>query len=143
MTPEQIALVQHSIEVLGPRVDTVVERFYQHLFEIDPSVVELFSTDPAVQRRKFAVELRQIIKAVSGFDEFAGRAHDLGLRHARYGVRARHYRSVGESLLWALQSVMGDDFNRATAEAWRQAYDLIAEMMMIAAAEEEMGQAAG
>jgi nitric oxide dioxygenase len=143
MTPEQIALVQHSLEVLGPRVDLVVERFYQHLFEIDPSVVHLFSTDPAVQRRKFAVELHQIIQAISGFDQFADRAHGLGVRHAHYGVRARHYRSVGDSLLWALKSVMGDDFNHATAEAWQQAYDLIAESMMIAAAEEDMGEAAG
>src|SRR3954454_21994522 len=143
MTPEQIALVQHSLEVLGPRVDAVVERFYQHLFELDPSVAKLFSTDPAVQRRKFEVELRQIIKAISGFEEFAERAHDLGIRHSHYGVRARHYRTVGDSLLWALGSVLGDDFNQATMEAWQQAFNLIAEAMMIAAAQEELGEAAG
>ena len=140
MTPEQIALVQDSLEILGPRVDLVVERFYHRLFEIDPSAAQLFSEDPVVQRRKFEVELRQIIMAISGFEEFAARAHDLGIRHARYGVRARNYRSVGDALLWALAQVLEDDFNKRTAEAWRQAYDLIAEAMMAAAAEEAMAE---
>jgi len=140
MTPEQIALVQDSLEALGPRVDIVVERFYHHLFELDPSIAKLFSEDPAVQRRKFEVELRQIIKAISGFEEFAARAHDLGIRHAHYGVRARHYRMVGESLLWSLESVLEDDFNKPTAEAWRQAFDLIAEAMMAAAAEDAIAE---
>ena len=69
MTPEQIAMVQESVEMLGPRVSLVVEEFYRRLFAADPSAAVLFSTDPAVQRHKFEVELRQIIKAISGFDE--------------------------------------------------------------------------
>ena len=135
MTPEQIALVQGSLAQLGPRVDEVVVRFYERLFAADGSVAALFSTEPAVQRRKFEVELRQIIRAISGFEGFVDRAHDLGARHARYGVRARHYRLVGDSLLGALADVMGPDLTEDAAVAWRLAYDLIAEAMMDGAAE--------
>ncbi len=135
MTPEQIALVQATLDDLGPQVDEVVQHFYDRLFSADPAVAALFSTDPAVQRRKFEVELRQIIRAISGFDAFVSRAHELGRRHAGYGVRARHYRLVGDSLLGALGDVLAERFSPEAAEAWRLAYDLIAEAMMAGAAE--------
>jgi len=38
MTPEQITLVQSSFERLGPDLPAVTARFYQEVFERDPSL---------------------------------------------------------------------------------------------------------
>jgi len=66
MTPEQITLVQSSFERLGPDLPAVTARFYQELFQRDPALRPLFTTDMAEQRVKFAQKLTEIVRAMPG-----------------------------------------------------------------------------
>jgi nitric oxide dioxygenase len=95
----------------------------------------MFSTDPEIQTEKFTSELAAIVEAIGSFDEVAPRLADLGARHVDYGVATRHYRLVGEALLGALAAALGPAWDEATEAAWRPAYNLVAEVMMSAAAE--------
>jgi hemoglobin-like flavoprotein len=134
MTPEQIAAVQRSFSDLGTRTDELARQFYARLFALDPSVEDLFSTDPAVQRAKFVDELTEIVRSISALDRFVPRALDLGARHVAYRVKPDHYRLVGQALIGALGAVLGDAFDAELEAAWKQAYDLVAETMMEGAA---------
>ena len=46
------------------------------------------------------------------------------------GVRAGHYRVMGESLMAALGAALGPAWTDELAEAWSLAYDLVAETML-------------
>ena len=48
--------------------------------------------------------------------------------------RGRHYRLVGEALLGALAAALAPVWDEEMDTAWRHAYDLVAELMMEAAA---------
>jgi hemoglobin-like flavoprotein len=46
MTPEQIGLVEASLDRVRPRPDAVASDFYARLFAAHPELAALFSGDP-------------------------------------------------------------------------------------------------
>ena len=134
MTPEQITLVQSSFDSLGSLLPKMTERFYEELFSAKPDLRQLFTTDLAEQQVKFAQKLAQLVHSMPRLDEFLAHTKALGARHVSYGVRAGDYAYVGEALIAALAYVLGETFDRATADAWALAYNLVAETMLEGAA---------
>lgn len=129
MTPEQIRMVIESIEKLRPRADEVAGRFYDTLFAIEPEARSLFSDDLTMQRFKLFNELDEIAHAIPDLDAFVARATTLGHNHIGYGVRPHHYRAFGQALLLMLPEVLGDELTPELTDAWRLAYNLVADSM--------------
>src|SRR5512138_1231189 len=69
MTPDRIARVRASWTLLAPIAETAAARFYERLFELDPSLVPLFAAaDPATQRRKLVQTLAMVVAGIEDFD---------------------------------------------------------------------------
>jgi hemoglobin-like flavoprotein len=134
MTPEQITLVQSSFRRLGPDLQALTVRFYQELFERNPALRPLFTTDMGEQQVKFAQKLTEIVWSMPRLSELLIHTRALGARHVGYGVRATDYQTVGDSLIAALAAVLGDEFDAQTREAWALAYNIVAETMLEGAA---------
>ena len=64
MTPEQVALVEATLQEVRPRLDEVAAGFYERLVAADPDVAALFTGDPVLQRSKFTSELDTICRAI-------------------------------------------------------------------------------
>jgi methyl-accepting chemotaxis protein/nitric oxide dioxygenase len=133
VTPDQIALVENTLATID--LEALTADFYRRAFEADPAVSEMFTTDPAVQRARFAAELAEIVRSIRTHDAFAATTRALGRRHRGYGVHAAHYRLMGSALLAALAAALGHGWTDDVAEAWTLAYNLTAEMMMTGALE--------
>jgi hemoglobin-like flavoprotein len=134
MTPEQITLVQSSFERVGPDLPAMTALFYQELFQRDPSLRPLFTTDMAEQRVKFAQKLTEIVRTMPRLSELLSHTRALGARHVGYRVRAADYQTVGDSLIAALAGVLGEEFDAPTREAWVLAFNIVAETMLEGAA---------
>ena len=134
MTPEQITLVQSSFQRLGPDLPAVTARFYQEVFQRNPSLRPLFPSDLTELRVKFAQKLVEIVRAMPRLGELLTHTRALGARHVGYGVRAADYQTIGDSLIVALASVLGDEFDPETREAWELAFNIVAETMLEGAA---------
>ena len=128
-------MVQSSFATLGPHTHDLAVRFYERLFEVAPSLRTMFSSEPAVQESLFVSEVRTIVASISQFDAFVARARRLGARHGAYGVTYLHYETAGRALLQALGDTLGSEFTDELHEAWRLAFDLVAETMMQGAAD--------
>ncbi|OHV32467.1 MULTISPECIES: globin domain-containing protein [Pseudofrankia] len=135
MTPEQVTLVEESWTFVAPGLDGVAAGFYRRLFAADPTLVGMFGTDLAAQRARFVTELEQIIFSIRRHDVFLGRARPLGVRHKGYGVRPVHYRIAGTALLGTLAEALGERWNSELEKAWRLAYDVTAEALLMGAAD--------
>jgi hemoglobin-like flavoprotein len=142
MTPEQLELVRSSYAALGDERRAVARDFYRRLFAADPAVEELFGDDPDVMAAKFSDELAAIVEAIVSFDAFATRLQGLAARHVAYGVQTRHYRLVGDALVAALAEALAPRWDETLDAAWRTAYNLVAEVMMAAAAQASCGSPA-
>ncbi len=133
MTPEQIELVQSSMQELGAG-DDVVRRFYDRVFELAPETRSLFPDDMEELRTGFLATLTELVASLHELPDLALQSRALGARHRGYGVQASHYAVVRAALLDTLASTLGDGFTPAHAAAWGQAYDLLAEVMQQGAA---------
>jgi len=58
ISAEQIKLVQDTFAQVEPIADDAAKMFYEHLFEIDPSLRPLFKNDPASQRKALMSTLK-------------------------------------------------------------------------------------
>jgi len=134
MTPDQISIVEDSLASID--LEQLAVDFYRRAFEGSPELMEMFTSDPAVQRRRFAAELEEIIRSIRSFEKFSGNTQALGARHRRYGVRPPHYALMGEALLSALASALGLRWTDDLAAAWALAYNMTAETMMRGAMED-------
>jgi hemoglobin-like flavoprotein len=134
MTPEQKVLVQSTFAKVAPIADTAAAIFYARLFEIDPSLRPLFTTDIADQGRKLMQTLAVAVTGLDRLDELVPAVRQLGVRHARYGVKDHHYDTVAEALLWTLERGLGSDFTPDVKNAWTAVYGVLASTMKEAAA---------
>ncbi len=133
MTPSQVTTVETTVQAVD--LDELVADFYRRAFAADPEVAAMFTSDPEIQRQRFALELQTIVGSIRDLDAFCSSAAALGARHRGYGVRASHYRTMGDALLASLAAALGDAWTPAVEEAWTLAYSLISESMLAGALE--------
>jgi hemoglobin-like flavoprotein len=137
MTPRQIELVQNSFKLVTPILGPATMMFYQRLFELDPSLRYMFHGPLEEQARKLGYVLTVVVKGLSCSEQILGAVEELGRRHSNYGVRPEHYDTVGEALLWTLQTGLGDAFTSEVRDAWAAAYLFLSTAMQEAAANAE------
>lgn len=142
MNSEQIQLVQSTFAVVRPISAAVGELFYKRLFILDPSLRPMFKGDLAHQSRMLMVMLDSAVKGLNDLDALVPVVRQLGARHARYGVRAQHYDTVGSALLWTLEQGLDERFTPAVGEAWATVYELLASVMQMGAIEAQSRPAA-
>jgi len=131
MTPEQIALVQNSFELIYPDFyDSFAEQFYARLFTIAPELRPLFPEDMAEQRSKLMTTMNIAVNGLRLPSTIIPILQKLGALHAGHAVEIAHYQIVGEALLWTIQQQLGDDYTPETGEAWTEAYRLISTTMI-------------
>jgi len=136
MTPRQIDLIRTSWSAVEPISDAAARLFYDRLFESDPAIKRLFAkTDMQAQRGILMQTLTLLVSSLDDFELVVPVLEALGRVHAGYGVRQRHYDTVEEALLWALDRGLGEAFDDETADAWATAYSAVASVMIEAAAD--------
>jgi hemoglobin-like flavoprotein len=135
MTPRQKALVQTTFDQLLPIADTAATVFYARLFELDPSLRSLFTSDLAEQRRKLMQMIAAAVRGLDNLDTLVPAVRALGQRHASYGVQDHHYTTVAIALLATLKIGLGEAFTEEVREAWTIVYGLLAVTMKEGAAE--------
>lgn len=129
ITPEQKTLVQSTWAQVVPIADTAAALFYNRLFEIDPSLRALFTSDIKEQGAKLMTMIGVAVKGLDKLDEIVPAVQALGRRHVGYGVKDEHYATVAAALLWTLEKGLGEAYTPPVAEAWTVTYTLLADVM--------------
>lgn len=130
---EYSRLVQASFEHIV--LIAAAELFYGRLFELDPSLQQLFHGDMAEQGRKLMHMLTVAVRGLDRPEVLVPAVQALGRRHAAYGVTDAHYGIVGAALLWTLEKGLGDRWTRELGDAWAGMYGELAAMMQQAGTE--------
>lgn len=105
--------------------------FYEHLFDIDPSLAKQFeSVDMATQG---AMVLQVIRVALDGIEDLPGiqpTLQSLGYRHVHYGVRPEQYETAAEAFIRALREVLGEGFDPPLEDLWRETLTAVTDLML-------------
>lgn len=139
LSDAQIKLVQQTFAMVEPIAETAAQLFYNRLFEIDPSLREMFPEDMSEQRVKLMKTLKIAVAGLSATEKILPALQSLGRRHISYEVEEVHYEIVGQALIWTLAQGLGDAFTDEVKAAWLETYTLLATVMQDAA-EESGGQ---
>jgi len=119
--------------MVEPISEQAAELFYNRLFELDPSLRQLFKSDMTEQGRKLMVMLKTAIASLDKIEQLIPVAEKLGKGHVKYGVKPEHYDTVGEALLWALSQGLGPAYTAEAEDAWGAVYTTLAATMKHAA----------
>jgi nitric oxide dioxygenase len=130
MTPEQVNLVQQSFAKVAPISERAAVIFYDRLFEVAPSVKEMFPADLTEQRKKLMATLAVVVNGLSNLAAVLPAASALAKRHVSYGAKPEHYPVVGGALLWTLEKGLGTAWTPDVAAAWTAAYDTLSGYMI-------------
>lgn len=136
MQESEIALVQSSWEQVVPIADMAAKLFYNRLFDIDPSLKELFAqTNMAEQRKKLMQIITVAVRGLERIDELLPAIEAMGRRHSGYGVKEEHYTTVATALLWTLEQGLGPAFTPEVRSAWVETYTILSAVMQRGARE--------
>ncbi|MXU64981.1 globin domain-containing protein [Oceanomicrobium pacificus] len=130
-TAETVARVKRSFDLLSSRYQPTSLAFYNRLFEIDPSLRQMFRDDILGQGMSFMRTLRILIDNLENPGAISERYTDLGQGHALIGVEAEHFVSMEEALIETLREELGPAFDDDTETAWRIAFTRVAAEMMV------------
>lgn len=134
MTPEQVRLVQSSMQKVLFISEIAAELFYRRLFELDPALRPLFQGDMKEQGRKLIQMLHTVVDSLGQLATILPEVEAMARRHVIYGVQPQHYDTVGTALLWTLEQGLGNGFTAEVRAAWTEAYNLLAGVMQKASA---------
>ena len=135
MTEHDKQLVRDSWAKVIPISDKAAELFYNRLFELDPSLRLLFTSDMTEQGRKLMGMITVAVNDLDRLDEIIPAVRALGKKHSGYGVTDDHYDTVATALLWTLERGLRDAFTVDTRNAWIKTYTLLSTTMKEAAAQ--------
>lgn len=129
-----VELLESSFQLVAPKGEELVSRFYERLFKKYPAVKPLFKkTSIKEQKKKLLASLVLVIQNIRRPEKLTPVLQDMGARHVGYGVQPAHYDAVGENLLAVLGEVAGSAWTPQVKQAWTEAYGAIKTLMLAGA----------
>jgi nitric oxide dioxygenase len=126
-----VDLLEQSFALVSPQADELVSSFYANLFTDYPATQALFQhSDMDKQKTMLKNALVMVVQNLRNPEVLHEALRGLGARHVRYGAVSDAYPLVGHSLLKTLAHYAGDAWTPELNEAWTEAYNAIAQIML-------------
>ncbi len=130
-----VKAIRESFDLVAPQADELAKRFYELLFENHADVKPLFeNVETEDQQKKLIQSLVVIVKSLEEPEKLSRYLQDLGSKHLEYKVTENDYPAVAETLLLVLAEFAGDAWTDELEEAWAEALEAIAGLMLEGAA---------
>lgn len=131
-------LIRRTMAEVTPVAEQVTSYFYAMLFVRRPDLRSLFPAAMDMQRDRLFKALLRAAEHIDDAEALLAHLQSLGRGHRKYGTRAEDYPAVGECLIGALNRYASRSWNAETEEAWVRAYTKISQIMIDAAAADEL-----
>ncbi|MEU1161329.1 globin domain-containing protein [Streptomyces sp. NPDC005921] len=130
--------IRGTMAEVGPMADKVTSYFYALLFVRHPELRSLFPAAMDTQRDRLLKALLTAAEHIDNTPVLVEYLQNLGRGHRKYGTHAGHYPAVGECLIGALSKYASAIWDPETEAAWVRAYTTMSQVMIDAAAADEL-----
>ena len=134
MTRRQKQIVSETFPLIREMAIPVSLLFYGRLFDLDPSLRQLFKIDLKEQSKKLVATLDALVEGIDDWERIVPALRELGQRHAGYGVKEEHYDTVCSALVWAFGQALQPGFDNEVRAAWTAVIQAVNEQMKMGAA---------
>ncbi|MFC9226131.1 globin domain-containing protein [Streptomyces hygroscopicus] len=131
-------LLRRTMAEIEPISDKVTSYFYALLFVQHPELRSLFPAAMDAQRDRLFKAVLTAARLVDDNDILTEFLSRLGRGHRKYGTQPEHYPAVGECLIGALTRYAVNTWSDEAEAAWVRAYTQFSQIMIDAAAEDEL-----
>ena len=126
-----VEVLESSFELLAPRAEELVARFYEELFARHPEVLPLFEgVEMEDQKQKLLAALKLVVSSLRRPAQMNRALQEMGRRHQAYGVEAEHYPMVASTLLDVMAELAGEAWTEEVSSAWEEALSGVANAML-------------
>lgn len=130
LSEQTIATVKATVPVLKEHATDITSAMYDIMFENHPEVKELFKGAPGDQPKILAAAVQAYAMNIDNLGALTDAVGRMSAAHVRTNVKPEHYPIVGESILAALQKVLGDAATPEILDAWGEAYFFLADILI-------------
>ncbi|MGI5196656.1 globin domain-containing protein [Streptomyces sp. CA-288835] len=130
--------VRRTMAEVAPIADKVTSYFYALLFVRYPDLRPLFPAAMDTQRDRLLKALLTAAEHIDNTEVLVAYLQNLGRGHRKYGTRPEHYPAVGECLIGSLSRYASAVWDEETEAAWIRTYTTISQVMIDAAAADEL-----
>lgn len=126
-------IVKSTVPVLKEHGVEITTTFYNDMFERYPEVKGMFNMDnqkSGAQPKALAMTVLAAAQNIDDLSVLAPAVEKIGHVHVNSKVKPEHYPIVGECLLRAIKTVLGDAATDEVIEAWGKAYEEIAKVFI-------------
>lgn len=139
LSAQTIALIKATVPVLQQHGEQITQHFYRTMFRDFPEVRAYFNQAhqaAGTQPRALANAVLAYAANIDRLEALQGALPAIIQKHASLDIRPEHYPIVGSCLLRAIKEVLGDAATDEIIQAWGEAYQLLADILI--AAEEKV-----
>jgi len=129
-------LVKESFTHVEPFADNMTAYFYGRLFAEDPKLRALFPAAMDTQRDRIFHALTRIVWSLDSPGTLDAYLSQLGRDHRKFGVCPEHFPVLGRALIATLRKFSAGSWTAEIEEAWEQAYETAAQIMINGATED-------
>lgn len=130
---KMIDIIKSTVPVLEIHGQTITKTFYQAMFKNHPELLNIFNHANQRQGKQPTALANAVYAAavhIDRLEEILPVVKGIAQKHRALGIRPEHYPIVGENLLAAIKTVLGDAATDEILEAWGQAYGIIADVFI-------------
>jgi nitric oxide dioxygenase len=133
LSERTIRTVKASAPLLREQGVVITRRMYERLFE-DEEIKALFNQshhgEEGTQPRALAGAVHAYADNIDRLDELAPAIERIAQKHVALNIMPEHYPYVGRALLGALRDVLGQAATEEVMDAWAEAYQFLADVLI-------------
>ncbi|HEY9235108.1 MULTISPECIES: globin domain-containing protein [Phenylobacterium] len=132
LSPKTLTIVKATAPVLVQHGVAITTRMYERLF-VNAEIKAMFDVaaqQSGEQPRRLAAAIVAFAQNVDNLPALAGAVEKMADRHVETKVKPEHYPIVAAALLPAIRDVLGEAATDEVLEAWGEAYNLLADVLI-------------
>ena len=130
ITADTQKIVKNTAPILKEKGDAVTAKMYELMFKNYPEIKPLFVNAPNNQNEILARAIIAYSENIDNLPALDGALDKIAQHHINTNVKPEHYPIVEECLLQAMKDVLGNVITDEIAEAWKNAYWFLADILI-------------
>ena len=123
-------IIKSTAPVLKQHGEAITTAMYKVLFSKYPQTQELFKDASADQHKKLANAVYAYAENIDKLENLGKGIEKMASVHVKTNVKPEHYPMVGDALLQAIKTVLGDAATDEVMNAWEEAYGFLANVLI-------------
>lgn len=130
LSENTILLIKETLPLINKESENITTRMYEILFSKYPQTKPMFKNATSDQHKKLAGAIGAFAANVDNLGALEKAVEKMANIHVKTDVQAEHYPMVADSLITAMEDILGTSLTTKHKEAWIEGYNFLANILI-------------